>query len=102
MELTGIKYVLLDIEGTVLPISFVKDVLFVYARQHIDDFLRDKWTTSEVQEAVRDIQKFSEANKDSPPVNINDRDSVLKNVLWQVRTITTTTTINLGVNCNFR
>lgn len=84
MELSGIKYVLLDIEGTVLPISFVRDVLFVYARQHLEEFLQNNWSRSEVQEAVNEIQTFSKENGDSPAVNSGDRNSVVKNVLWQV------------------
>lgn len=34
----GISAVLLDIEGTTTPISFVYDVLFPYAREHLDEF----------------------------------------------------------------
>lgn len=36
---TGIKVVLLDIEGTVCPISFVKDVLFPYALTSLEQLL---------------------------------------------------------------
>ena len=35
----GIRGVLLDIEGTTTPISFVHDVLFSYARSHVRDYL---------------------------------------------------------------
>jgi enolase-phosphatase E1 len=35
----GIRGILLDIEGTTTPIAFVHDVLFTYARQHVQDFL---------------------------------------------------------------
>ncbi|PNP39463.1 hypothetical protein TGAMA5MH_08481 [Trichoderma gamsii] len=34
---------LLDIEGTVCPISFVKDVLFPYALNVLPDFLAEQW-----------------------------------------------------------
>lgn len=33
--------VLLDIEGTIGPISFVRDVLFAYARQHLPQYVAD-------------------------------------------------------------
>jgi enolase-phosphatase E1 len=36
----GVGCVLLDIEGTTTPISFVHDVLFQFARQHLDEFLQ--------------------------------------------------------------
>ncbi|MEN8261663.1 MAG: acireductone synthase [Pseudomonadota bacterium] len=35
-----VKAVVTDIEGTTSSMSFVKDVLFPYARQHIGDFVR--------------------------------------------------------------
>lgn len=33
--------VLLDIEGTISPISFVRDVLFAYSRQHLSSFVAE-------------------------------------------------------------
>ena len=34
-----IRALLLDIEGTTTPVSFVYDVLFPYARRHLDRYL---------------------------------------------------------------
>jgi enolase-phosphatase E1 len=39
VELTGIRAALTDIEGTTSSISFVKDVLFPYARAHLPAFV---------------------------------------------------------------
>ncbi|KAK3357474.1 enolase-phosphatase E1 [Lasiosphaeria hispida] len=39
------KIVLLDIEGTVCPISFVKDVLFPYALEALPGTLKAQWDT---------------------------------------------------------
>lgn len=36
----GVRGLLLDVEGTTTPVSFVYDVLFPYARAHVRDFLR--------------------------------------------------------------
>jgi enolase-phosphatase E1 len=36
----GIRCVLLDIEGTILPVAFVRDVLFPFAQRHMASFLR--------------------------------------------------------------
>lgn len=41
------KVVLLDIEGTVCPISFVKDVLFPYALQALPGTLSSQWDSPE-------------------------------------------------------
>jgi len=35
--------IVLDIEGTTTSISFVKDILFPYAREHLDSFLAEHW-----------------------------------------------------------
>ncbi|KAI1375913.1 enolase-phosphatase E1 [Hypoxylon crocopeplum] len=40
---TSVKVVLLDIEGTVCPISFVKDVLFPYALNALPETLKTQW-----------------------------------------------------------
>jgi enolase-phosphatase E1 len=44
--------ILLDIEGTVTPISFVYDVLFPYARLHGPAFIRQHWETESLR-AIR-------------------------------------------------
>ncbi|PTB71388.1 hypothetical protein M440DRAFT_1442693 [Trichoderma longibrachiatum ATCC 18648] len=41
------QVILLDIEGTVCPISFVKDVLFPYALQVLPTFLAEQWQCHE-------------------------------------------------------
>jgi len=38
--MSGAKLYLLDVEGTVAPITFVTETLFPYARKHCDEFLR--------------------------------------------------------------
>ena len=49
--------VLLDIEGTVTPISFVHKILFPYARDHVNNYLSQHLQQPEVQ---ADIQKLRE------------------------------------------
>jgi len=46
------RVVLLDIEGTTTPISFVHDTLFPFARARLDAFLAERWEAPEVQAAV--------------------------------------------------
>lgn len=43
------KAIVLDIEGTVAPISFVTETLFPYARQRIRDHLSSTYDTEETQ-----------------------------------------------------
>ncbi|HEX6728521.1 MAG TPA: acireductone synthase [Pyrinomonadaceae bacterium] len=68
--------ILLDIEGTTTPISFVFDVLFPYARRHLVDYLERNFDLAEVradiaalnQEHAKDLTNGSQP----PPVTEQD------------------------------
>ncbi len=47
--------ILLDIEGTTSSISFVHDVMFPFAREHLDEFLDANWSREDVQRACEQI-----------------------------------------------
>jgi methylthioribulose 1-phosphate dehydratase/enolase-phosphatase E1 len=51
------RVILLDIEGTTTPISFVTDVLFPYAREHAVSFLRSTYDTNETQCDIQLLRK---------------------------------------------
>ncbi|HKK16441.1 MAG TPA: acireductone synthase [Gammaproteobacteria bacterium] len=57
-----IRAILTDIEGTTSSISFVKDVLFPYAREHMAGFIRDHANDPEVAALLRDVSR--EAGRD--------------------------------------
>ncbi|MCY4083353.1 MAG: acireductone synthase, partial [Cyanobacteria bacterium MAG COS1_bin_9] len=40
------QHLLLDIEGTTCPVSFVSDVLFPFARQELSHFIKQHWDKS--------------------------------------------------------
>lgn len=61
--LAGVKYVLLDIEGTTTPITFVKDVLFPYSVKNFKSFLEDNWGDAETMEDLKLLQVDYEAEK---------------------------------------
>ncbi|KAJ1781226.1 enolase-phosphatase E1, partial [Coemansia sp. RSA 2399] len=93
--------VLLDVEGTTTPISFVHDVLFPYVANNAKEFLEQRWTDPEVQKHVRAIA--AQANKDvdagiafAVPVDLGAlelnqqsaadvRHNVLTNIEWQMK-----------------
>jgi len=50
-----IKAILTDIEGTTSSISFVKDVLFPYAREHMGDFVTTNLEDPAVRQALDDV-----------------------------------------------
>jgi len=61
ITITGLQHVLLDIEGTTCPVSFVGEVLFPYAKQQMPAFLADQAENPIVQELL--IQVFEAWDK---------------------------------------
>lgn len=57
MSIENIRGILLDIEGTTTPISFVHDVLFSYARTHVRDYLAKH---SDDEDVRKDIHLLNE------------------------------------------
>lgn len=51
------KYVLLDIEGTTTPITFVHDVLFPFAKINAEAFLVDTWSTTKTEGVVAALRE---------------------------------------------
>ncbi|KAG5185204.1 class II aldolase/adducin N-terminal [Tribonema minus] len=58
-EAAAPRVVLLDIEGTTTPITFVKDTLFPYSIAHADAFLRERAADAEVQRLMREVAAAS-------------------------------------------
>jgi len=52
---SGISHVLLDIEGTTCPVSFVAATLFPYAQKHLGDYLLRHGAEPEVQQLVAEV-----------------------------------------------
>ena len=83
----GVRGVVLDIEGTTTPISFVTDTLFPYADEHLPSYLASHAGQAEVNEAVRLLKQEWEddvARGTNPP----PRDSaqwVIDYVRWLMR-----------------
>ena len=66
----GVRGVVLDIEGTTTPISFVYDVLFPYARENLQEFLSTHAPTgllAEVERQLREEHAADVARGDAPP-----------------------------------
>jgi enolase-phosphatase E1 len=65
-ELRGL---LLDIEGTTTPISFVHEVLFPYARSRVKDFLAANWHYAEV---ISDVALLRQEQAAEPEVALRN------------------------------
>jgi enolase-phosphatase E1 len=89
IENTGIRGILLDIEGTTTPIAFVHDVLFTYAREHVRDYVVQHLNdlTADItqlrEEHRRDTDSGAESSTEPPPV-ANDPDSIATYVHWLI------------------
>ncbi len=67
----GIEVVLLDIEGTTTPISFVHQRLFPYARARTAEFLQQHASDLEIQRVVSDLRGLQNAaDSDAPAGDI--------------------------------
>ena len=78
-----IKAVLIDIEGTTSPISFVKEILFPYSKEKLENFIKENKDKPEVQKILNDIKK--EAGKD---LTIDEIIQILKNWIDEDKKIT--------------
>lgn len=87
--------ILLDIEGTTTPITFVKDVLFPFAYERVEDHLNATWDTEETRADVRALyDQYLQDHKDGVegavpiPNPTSGKKRVLKacadNVRWQI------------------
>jgi len=65
MKREGISHVLLDIEGTTCPVSFVAGTLFPYAAKHLESFVKRQRGEEEVAELLASTQETW--NQDSNP-----------------------------------
>lgn len=82
---------LLDIEGTTTPITFVHDVLFPYIREHLAEYLSDHWEDSECQQDVEALRQQAKLDSEMkgvvtiPASGANKEDikqSVVDSVNW--------------------
>ncbi|HVZ83884.1 MAG TPA: acireductone synthase [Terracidiphilus sp.] len=69
---------LLDVEGTVAPLTLVSEQLFPYARTHLADFLKQNLSQPEVQSDLRLLaeENRAETSEDSPTFGIEIRNEL--------------------------
>lgn len=77
--LSGIDVVLLDIEGTTTPITFVTDCLFPYARQEFGNFLEQHAADLEDDLRILGLEHAADVQAGNNPPTINPP---LSYILW--------------------
>ena len=63
-----IKAILTDIEGTTSSLSFVKDVLFPYARERMAEFVRQHAQEAAVRKELEEVRRLGGKNLSDPEV----------------------------------
>ena len=64
---SGVRVVLLDIEGTTTPIAFVHETLFAFARERLDAYLAEHWSLADVQRIVDRLRLEHEDDRADGP-----------------------------------
>lgn len=85
--MTGIRGVVLDIEGTTTPIAFVHDVLFSYARTHVKNYLTKHPNSEDVRkdiEVLREEHANDLRSGNQPPPLTAEIESVVNYVNWLI------------------
>jgi enolase-phosphatase E1 len=62
------RAILTDIEGTTSSLSFVKDVLFPYARERMAEFIRQHAQEAAVRKELEEVRRLSGKNLSDPEV----------------------------------
>lgn len=84
------RALLLDIEGTVTPISFVHDILFPFARTHVRNYLIQHSMTTKVEEDTKALfreHSIDQERGEQPPQIENgiwSMDSIVAYVNWLI------------------
>ncbi len=78
MSATDPQVYLLDVEGTVAPLSLVTEQLFPYARKHLADFLKQSLMQPDVQSDLKLLaeENRAELSEDSPTFGIEIRNEL--------------------------
>ena len=75
----NVKLILTDIEGTTSSITFVKDVLFPYAADHLPAFVKEHINDENVQTALQQTAQL--AAEDGDVINADDTDALIAKLL---------------------
>ncbi|ESO84470.1 hypothetical protein LOTGIDRAFT_132223 [Lottia gigantea] len=92
--ITGVKALLVDIEGTTTSISFVKDKLFPYVKDNCEKYITAHFDDAETQKditALRELKDKEEGKEgvvEIPDATDSNKDDVIKavidNIKWQM------------------
>lgn len=70
--ISGVSHLLLDIEGTTCPVSFVAETLFPYASEHLAGYLSEHRADPAVRELVADVHRHWQDDPDPMARQLRD------------------------------
>jgi len=73
ITITGLRHLLLDIEGTTCPVSFVGEVLFPYAQQQLPVFLAEQAQNPTVKNLIDKVFEAWSQDTDPEAVSLGKR-----------------------------
>jgi len=85
------QFVILDIEGTTTPITFVKDVLFPYSSLNLHAYLTAHWSSPVTVGIVAALQEqvssdlLDLANMDTPSADLTSVEAVVSYAQWCIQ-----------------
>lgn len=85
--LEGVKVALFDVEGTLSPLTFVKNKLYPYVRENLKTYLENHWDNEECQADVTALRKQVSEDKAATPIPDSaedNRDDVIKAIVANV------------------
>ena len=86
-QIAGVSHVLLDIEGTTCPVSFVAEVLFPYAAGQLPVFLEAEQQRPDVQELIEQVKRSWQLDAEATEAGIpwEESSSVVPYLQWLIR-----------------
>lgn len=80
----GVRGVLLDIEGTTTPVSFVYDVLFPYAREHLSTFIAARQGQGDLDDVVHllELEWVDDVARGTRPPPLHSSHSIVDYANW--------------------
>ena len=86
-EISGVTHLLLDIEGTTCPVSYVSNTLFPYASNSVDQYLQSNGQNAEVKALIEAIGHNWQTDADASAAGLafNPKAEITTYIKWLIK-----------------
>ena len=86
-EIAGVTHLLLDIEGTTCPVSYVSKILFPYASNSVDQYLQSNGQNAEVKALIEAISHSWQTDADASAAGLafNPKAEITAYIKWLIQ-----------------